>query len=161
MTERSQTSGLPLRRRGVPPASSPQVLRRMQPTPRKDTVPEMALRRAIRSRGIGYRVDCRPEPSLRRKADLVFKSARVAVFVDGCFWHSCPKHRSVPRQNAEWWQTKLSGVIARDQDTTLRLRELGWHVIRIWEHDDPNDQANEIANIVRARRLATHPATGR
>lgn len=161
MIDCSQPSTRTVSRRGVPPASSPQVLRRMQRMPRKDTAPEMALRRAIRSRGIGYRVDCRPEPSLRRKADIVFKSARVAVFVDGCFWHSCPKHRSVPKQNAGWWQTKLSGVIARDQDTARRLRELGWHVIRIWEHDDPNEQANKIANMVRARRLATRRATGR
>lgn len=136
-------------RRGVPVASSPQVLVRMQKTGRRDTAPELALRKAVRSQGIGYRIDFRPEPQLRRKADMVFRSARIAVFVDGCFWHSCPIHGTTPKQNALWWIAKLASVKERDVGTTQKLEERSWLVVRVWEHEDMDEAGCKIANSVR------------
>jgi DNA mismatch endonuclease (patch repair protein) len=87
-------------------------------------------------RGLRYRVDVPLLPSLRRRADLVFPRARVAVFVDGCFWHGCPLHATAPKNNAAWWRNKLDRNVARDRDTDRRLIEAGWTVLRFWEHDD-------------------------
>src|SRR5690349_17954597 len=100
------------------------------------TAAEMALRRELHRRGLRYRVDRAPVPGLRRRADLVFTAARVAVFVDGCFWHSCPEHGTYPKANAAWWTAKLNRNVERDRDTDRRLRAAGWLVLRIWEHDE-------------------------
>lgn len=78
-----------------------------------------------------------PEPGIRRRADILFTKARVAVFVDGCFWHKCPVHGTEPKANAEWWRAKLQRNVERDRDTDRRLEEAGWTVIRLWEHEDP------------------------
>lgn len=102
--------------------------------------------------GLRYRVDRRVLPGLRRRADLVFVSARVAVFVDGCFWHRCPDHGNLPKSNREWWTEKLNRNVARDRDTDLRLTEAGWHVERVWEHelrDAPDLAAARVATTVR------------
>lgn len=127
----------------MPPAEH--VRRRFSSQPVRDTTPELALRSVLHRRGFRYRVDRRPIPKLRRKADLVFASARLAVFVDGCFWHSCPTHRSLPKQNREWWARKLDANVVRDRDTSIRLREAGWTVVRVWEHEDAEDAADLIA----------------
>ena len=109
-------------------ASSAAVRRVMQSNRPRDTAPEWAVRRAVHALGLRYRVSVRPEPALRRTADLVFTRARVAVFVDGCFWHGCPEHRTHPRTNATYWAEKIDGTIARDLDTTSQLEATGWTV---------------------------------
>lgn len=93
---------------------------------------------------------------MHRRADVVFGSARIAVFVDGCFWHSCPLHGSQPSANCEWWAAKLEANRARDADTDQRLAEAGWAVLRVWEHEDPVEAAGRIVAAVRVRR--PHPA---
>ena len=111
---------------------------------RRDTGPELRLRQELHRRGLRYRVDIRPLPTLRRKADLVFTRAQVAVFVDGCFWHSCPDHLSLPKSNGEWWRSKLEGTKIRDADTNAKLRAADWLVIRVWEHEDPACAADVV-----------------
>jgi DNA mismatch endonuclease (patch repair protein) len=119
---------------------------------RRDTRPEMALRRALHAMGLRYLVDRQPLAGLRRRADLVFPRARVAVYIDGCFWHSCPEHGTSPRNNGAWWVAKLDANRARDADTDRRLGEAGWAVLRVWEHEDPAVAARRVAEAVRLRR---------
>lgn len=118
-----------------PPASSGAARRVMQGNRRRDTRPELALRRALHARGYRYRVDRAPVASLRRRADMVFTRHRVAVFVDGCFWHGCPQHGTAPRTNTGYWSAKIARNVERDRDTDARLREAGWRVVRVWEHE--------------------------
>lgn len=82
---------------------------------------------------------------------MVFTGGRVAVFVDGCFWHSCPMHVSVPRANRDWWSAKLRGNTERDRDTDAHLRGLGWTVLRFWEHEDPTAVVDVIESAVRGQ----------
>jgi DNA mismatch endonuclease (patch repair protein) len=132
-----------------PVPSSPAVSARMSRARRRDTAPEVAVRREAHRRGLRYRVDL-PLPGLvRRRADLVFPRRRVAVFVDGCFWHSCPVHVSVPAANREWWVAKLAGNVDRDRHTDGHLRDLGWTVLRFWEHEDPVAVVDVIESAVR------------
>ena len=123
----------------------------MQSTRQRDTAAEVVIRRLLHARGLRFRVDRQLLPELRRRTDIVFKSARVAVFVDGCFWHSCPIHRTSPRANREWWAEKLERNRRRDEDTNRRLRAAGWLVVRIWEHETPAAAAARIARAVRGR----------
>lgn len=118
---------------------------------RRDTRPEMALRRDLHAAGLRYRVDRHVLPGLRRRADVVFATAKVAVFVDGCFWHSCPEHGTRPLNNADWWEEKLARNVARDRDTDDRLAQAGWRVVRVWEHEDPQEAARRLMAIVRTR----------
>ncbi len=142
----------------APVASSAAVAGIMRRTGRRDTAPELALRRELHRRGLRYLVDATPPgTNRRRRADLVFRGARVAVFVDGCFWHSCPVHVHRPRANAAWWQVKLGSITARDRDTDARLTQAGWHVVRVWEHEDVVAAADRVHGVVHARR----PAAGR
>ncbi|MFC9789059.1 DNA mismatch endonuclease Vsr [Rhodococcus sp. NPDC127528] len=127
-----------------PVPDSPSTRERMRTQRRRDTAPEMALRRELHRRGRRYRVDRAPLPGMRRRADLVFPAARVAVFVDGCFWHRCPEHATQPRNNAQWWADKLAANVARDRDTDVRLAEAGWVVVRVWEHEDPAAAADAV-----------------
>ena len=90
-------------------------------------------------------------PGLRRRADLAFTAARVAVFVDGCFWHGCPEHATWPKQNAEWWREKIEANRRRDLDTDARLLEAGWLPIRVWEHEPVEDAADRVTEAVRMR----------
>ncbi len=119
---------------------------------RRDTTPELALRSELHRRGLRFRVDRAPLAGLRSRADIVFGPARVAVYVDGCFWHSCPEHGTRPRANAEWWEQKLSRNRERDAETDRALRENGWEVVRIWEHEDPVEAADRVEGAVRSRR---------
>lgn len=134
----------------VPPASSPDSLRRMQRQRRRDTKPEATLRRELHRLGMRYRVDRLVIPGVRRRADIVFVRARVAIFVDGCFWHVCPAHGTWPQANAAWWESKLRANIARDRDTDSRLAAAGWQVVRLWEHDDLPAAAAFIESLVMA-----------
>jgi DNA mismatch endonuclease (patch repair protein) len=128
----------------------------MERQSRRDTKPELALRRAVWRLGLRYRVDIAPIPG-RRRADLVFTRAKVAVYVDGCFWHSCPTHATIPKANREWWIEKLDTNVRRDRDTDRRLAEAGWTVIRVWEHEVVDAAAERIALVVRARPPSAKP----
>lgn len=116
---------------------------------RRDTVPEVLLRRELHRRGLRYRVDQRIEGLPRKRVDIVFSRQKVAVFVDGCFWHSCPLHGSKPKNNATWWAEKLRANEDRDRSADEKLRELGWHVIRVWEHEEPVTAADRVERQVR------------
>ena len=133
-------------------ASSPGVRRNMKANKGRDTSPEMAVRRAAHALGLRYRVSTRPVATLRRTADLVFVKAKVAVFVDGCFWHGCPQHHTVAKTNAEFWAAKVRRTKERDAETNRLLAIAGWSVVRIWEHDDPVDAAVRLATLVRGAR---------
>lgn len=134
-----------------PGASSTAVSRRMSTARRKDTAPEVALRRELHARGLRYRV-AYPVPGQRRRSiDIAFTRARVAVMVDGCFWHGCPEHGTKPRSNSGWWATKLAANAARDADTNRVLTEMGWRVVRIWEHEVPAVAADAVIAVVRDR----------
>ncbi|RVW01024.1 very short patch repair endonuclease [Rhodococcus spongiicola] len=126
------------------PSTDPLTSARMRAQRRRDTAPEIALRRELHRRGARFFVDRAPLPGLRRRADLVFPRRRVAVYVDGCFWHSCPQHATFPRNNAQWWADKLAANVARDRDTDSRLAAAGWHVVRVWEHEDPAEAAGRV-----------------
>jgi DNA mismatch endonuclease (patch repair protein) len=102
---------------------------------RRDTAPEMALRRLLFARGYRYRV-AYPVPGMRRRTiDIAFTRTRLAVFVDGCFWHGCPQHGTAPKANSQWWAGKILGNRRRDEETTAALHALGWTVVRVWEHE--------------------------
>ena len=133
---------------GKPAASSTTVSRRMSRQRTRDTGTELALRRILWSAGYRYRVHYRPLRGLRREVDVAFVGARVAVLVDGCFWHGCTTHRSIPAANYAWWSDKIGQNIDRDRDTDRRLVEAGWHVIRVWEHDDAANAAARIQETV-------------
>lgn len=136
-------------------ASSPGVRRGMQANKGRDTKPELALRRELHRRGLRYFVSRRPIPELRRTADLVFPRARVAVFVDGCFWHGCPEHHTVAKTNASFWAEKLRANRARDAETTQRLEEAGWRVLRFWEHEDVAACADQVQRAVQSSGAVT------
>ncbi|MFF3092095.1 very short patch repair endonuclease [Streptomyces cyaneofuscatus] len=124
----------------------------MQANRGRDTSPELALRSLLYAAGLRYRVNTRPLPELRRTADVVFPRERVAVFVDGCFWHGCPEHSRPAKANAEAWSAKIEGNRARDADTNALLRSAGWTVLRVWEHDDASEAARMVAQLVTAAR---------
>jgi len=135
-------------------ASSPQLRRKMQDQRSRDTAPELAVRRLVHAAGLRYRVDRAPLPGVRRRADLVFGPVRLAVFIDGCFWHGCPEHGNHPRTNQQWWAAKLDRNRQRDRNTDERLQAAGWQVLRLWEHEDPRKAADRIRDAVRHRRGA-------
>ncbi len=128
----------------VRPLTDPVTSARMSRQRRVGTAPEVALRRELHRRGVRYFVDRAPLPGLRRRADLLFPRRRVAVYVDGCFWHSCPDHATYPKKNAEWWAGKLAGNVARDRDTDTRLATAGWLVVRVWEHEPAEVAADRV-----------------
>lgn len=124
----------------------------MQAIRSRDTRPEQLLRSLVHAAGLRYRVAARPLPELRRTADLVFRPVKVAVFVDGCYWHGCPKHYVPPKTNEGYWSGKVAGNIARDRDTDRQLEEAGWVVLRFWEHESPEDCVGTILRVVVDRR---------
>lgn len=119
---------------------------------RRDTLPERAIRSELHRRGLRFRVDRAPIPGLRSRADIVFGPARVAVYVDGCFWHSCPEHGTRPKANAGWWERKLDRNQERDRETDRVLQEHGWEVVRIWEHEDPVAAADRVQRAIEGVR---------
>ncbi|MBA3744494.1 DNA mismatch endonuclease Vsr [Sporichthya sp.] len=126
--------------------SSAQVSARMAAQLRSGTAPEIALRRELHRRGRRFRVDVKLDVDglRRRRVDVVFTRSRVAVFVDGCFWHVCPDHATTPRANRDWWAAKLAGNVRRDRDTDDRLAAAGWAVVRVWEHEATADAADRV-----------------
>jgi DNA mismatch endonuclease (patch repair protein) len=121
----------------------------MQATGRKDTAPELALRRELHRRGLRYRVEVKLPEIPRRRMDIVFTRARLVVLVDGCFWHGCPLHATTAKANAGYWADKIAANQARDADTDTRLRAAGWTVLRAWEHEDPATTADRVEALIR------------
>ena len=132
----------------APHPSSPGVSARMARQARRDTKPELALRSALHRQGLRFRVDYHVPGMARRTIDVAFPGKKVALFVDGCFWHGCPLHGTYPTANADWWAEKIAANRRRDVETTEHLRGLGWQVLRLWEHDLP-DGVGTAANLVR------------
>jgi DNA mismatch endonuclease, patch repair protein len=118
----------------------------------RDTAPEVALRRELHRRGLRFRLGRRPVATLRSTPDITFGPSRVAVYVDGCFWHSCPLHATRPASNEEWWDQKLARNRERDRATDAILTEAGWLVVRVWEHEAAGEAADRVESVVRSRR---------
>lgn len=136
-------------------ATSAKSRRVMQGNRSRDTKPELAVRRLLHAAGLRYRIAYRPERSLRRTADVVFPKQRIAVFIDGCYWHACPIHGTAAKSNAEYWSEKLKRNTERDVETTTALRDAGWTVLRFWEHEPPEEIADVVIAAVAQRRGAT------
>lgn len=124
----------------------------MKSNRRRDTGPELAVRRLLHARGLRYRVDVPLEFDQRRRADVVFTRARIAVFIDGCFWHGCEQHYTMPATHPEFWAEKRLKNMARDLETNQRLEADGWTVLRFWEHESPESITTAIAQTYNARR---------
>jgi DNA mismatch endonuclease, patch repair protein len=138
-------------RQDWPSASSLTVRQRMRATGGRDTPVERRIRSLLHRRGLRFRVDASPSAALRSRADIVFRRARVAVYIDGCFWHGCPVHGTWPKTNATWWRAKIEGNQRRDVAVTAELLSLGWAVVRIWEHEDPFRAVDAIVGELSAR----------
>lgn len=118
----------------------------------RDTRPEVAVRSALHRRGLRFFKNARPVAGLRCSADVVFPRQRIAVFIDGCYWHRCPIHGTRPMTNAGYWSAKLDRNVARDRRNDAALAEEGWQVMRFWEHDDPAAVAERVATEVQRVR---------
>lgn len=130
-------SGATERIPSVPPAPPPSSkrARNVMVGNRSESSPEIALRSELHRRGLRFRKHVAPLQGLRCKPDIVFTRKRLAVFVDGCFWHRCPEHRSEPKANGEWWRRKLDANVARDRRNDAALAGAGWTVLRLWTHE--------------------------
>lgn len=133
------------------------VSAQMKRMPRASTGPEILIRRELHKRGLRYRVN---HPRLPGRPDIALTGARIAVFVDGCFWHACPDHCVSPKNNRDWWKNKLERNVARDREKNTQLDLMGWTVVHIWEHEDPADAANWIEQLWRSRRRLTTRRAG-
>ncbi|WP_406008713.1 very short patch repair endonuclease [Streptomyces sp. NBC_00637] len=140
--------------------TTPETRARMSRQKSRNTDVEMALRRALHAAGLRYRVHRRPLSKVRREADILFGPVKVAVFVDGCFWHGCPEHATWPKSNAEFWRTKIEGNRLRDRNTDDLLAAAGWLAVRVWEHEDPIKAAIRVQRLVMARRAEIAKAVG-
>jgi DNA mismatch endonuclease, patch repair protein len=138
---------------------SEDVRRRMRNTPQRDTPPELKLRSCLHRLGLRFRINRRAEPDISSIVDVVFPTARVAVFVDGCFWHGCPIHGTWPKKNASFWRRKILSNVRRDLRITDLLRSKGWSVLRIWEHCEPNLAAKKVLRAVIRRRQSQQKLT--
>lgn len=137
----------------TPSPSSAAAFVRMKTQKRRDTKPELLIRSALHRQGLRFRVDQAPIPGMRSRADIVFTKKRLAVFVNGCFWHSCPQHGTWPKSNADWWRKKLLANKQRDLLVDSKLKEAGWRALRIWEHEDPAGAAEKIRNALTSSEL--------
>ena len=140
--------------RRAPVPLSAAVSAQMQRMPRSSTGPEILIRRELHRRGLRFRVNHRQLPG---RPDIAFTAARIAVFVDGCFWHSCPDHGIFPKNNRDWWQEKLARNVERDREKDTQLEKMGWTVVHVWEHEPPSAAADTIEQLwssARGRRRA-------
>lgn len=147
-------------------ASSETARRTMVANRRRDTQPEMRVRRILHAAGLRYVVDARPIESSRSRADIVFTNRRIAVFIDGCFWHRCPTHGTAPKANSTYWGPKLDRNAQRDREVNALLTAAGWVVLRFWEHEDPEIVAAAIINAwlqesYRLPRFSSRPKSGK
>lgn len=138
-------------RNGLPPPSSEAASRRMAATGQRDTPAEMEIRKRLFARGLRYRVHYPVLAGSRRRGDIVFPRLGVVIFVDGCFWHGCPLHGTWPKVNADFWREKIEANRARDADTNRRLQENGWLVMRVWEHELPDEVVERIIRSLEER----------
>ncbi|GAA2147018.1 very short patch repair endonuclease [Nocardioides koreensis] len=140
-----------------PSRTSPggQLSAKMSTLARRDTSPELALRRELHARGLRFRVQLKVPGNNRRTIDVAFTRARLAVYLDGCFWHGCPDHGRRPHTNGEWWAWKIARNQERDRSTDRQLQEAGWHVLRFWEHEEPSAAADAVFG--RYRELISTP----
>lgn len=123
---------------------------------RRDTKPELDVRRLLHAHGLRYRVAYPVPGNARRSIDIAFTKAKVAVFIDGCFWHGCPEHGTRPRSNADWWDTKIQRNAARDAETDDVLAAAGWLVLRFWEHEEPVAVARRVLGTVHSLAPGDH-----
>lgn len=119
---------------------------------RSESSIERALRSELHRRGLRFRKHVAPLRGLRCQADITFSRERLAVFVDGCFWHRCPRHASQPKANARWWKAKLDANVARDRRNDQALEGAGWTVLRLWTHVPVDEMANEISAFLASAR---------
>jgi DNA mismatch endonuclease (patch repair protein) len=129
----------------------------MQAVRQKNTSAELALRRELHANGIRYRLHVCVLNKPRRVADIALSTLRVAIFVDGCFWHGCPQHATWPKTNVEFWRAKIVANQQRDRDTDERLTAEGWKVMRVWAHEPPEAAASRIAQAIHQRRVRSKP----
>jgi DNA mismatch endonuclease (patch repair protein) len=133
----------------VPPASDTATRRAMQGNRRTGTLPELTLRTALHRRGLRFRKDFKiTGDGFAVRADVVFPRRRLAVFVDGCYWHGCPEHFRMPSRNADYWAAKIARNEARDRRVTDSLAGAGWLVLRVWEHEPVEQAADRVAEAV-------------
>jgi DNA (cytosine-5)-methyltransferase 1 len=132
------------------------VSRRMANTRGRDNGSELALRSALHKKGYRFRIHHKAIKGLRRTADIAFPSLRVAIFIDGCFWHGCPIHGTWPKHNAAWWRDKIETNRKRDRDTDLRLKKQGWTVARAWEHESADVVARRISHLLDTKKARRH-----
>jgi DNA (cytosine-5)-methyltransferase 1 len=150
--ERLHPSPRPVRpAAAAPPPTDNRTRRRMRNQPRRDTKPEVLLRRALTQRGLRYRLHRAPLPDLKSTPDLVFSHARCVVFVNGCFWHGCPEHARPTKSNTKWWADKIAANQRRDKEVARQLTAAGWRVLVVWEHEPPEDAAERIELALAAR----------
>lgn len=135
-----------------PGSSGDAVSKRMSRLARRDNDRERAIRSALHAMGLRFRVTYKVPGLPRRTIDIAFTRAKVAVFLDGCFWHGCPEHGTAPRANAAWWSEKIKTNRRRDADTTAHLERLGWSVIRVWEHVPVGDAVCVVSEAVQRGR---------
>lgn len=137
----------------APKASSVAVEAVFKANRRRDTAPEMLLRRTLHARGLRFLVDVTPAGlSKRRRVDILLRGSRMAVLVHGCFWHCCPEHFVMPVRNREWWTTKFSAIKHRDEDTLIALERAGWLPLVVWEHEPVEEVADRILALHLLRR---------
>jgi DNA mismatch endonuclease (patch repair protein) len=125
------------------------VSQQMSRMPRQNTKPELALRRELHARGLRFRI----HPALPGRPDVAFTRAKIAVFVDGCFWHGCAEHGTLPKNNREWWRAKIAGNLQRDRAKDEALAILGWDVLHFWEHETPEAAAALVEETWRRKTL--------
>lgn len=132
--------------------SSPEVSQRMRRVRQKKTAPEMLVRRLLHKMNVRYRVDSPVESSLGARPDISIKKLKLAVYIDGCFWHACPIHASWPKSNPEWWREKIEGNVLRDRRHTAELESCGWTVMRFWEHEKPEEVVQRILEFIHGEK---------
>ena len=152
-----------LKGRRTPAPLNATVSAQMQRMPRSSTGPEVLIRKELHRRGLRFRINNRGLPG---RPDITFTAARIAVFVDGCFWHSCPDHGILPKNNRDWWREKLERNVERDREKDTLLEQMGWTVVHVWEHEPPSAAADGIEQLwrsargTRARRPRGAPSPG-
>jgi DNA mismatch endonuclease (patch repair protein) len=117
--------------------------------PRRDSIPELRIRRTLHRHGLRFRLHL----AIPGRPDIVLTRARIAIFVDGCFWHACPEHGVLPKNNREWWQQKLARNVERDRENDAALANDGWIVLHVWEHEEPETAADRIEQLWRQLTL--------
>jgi len=132
----------------------------MQSNRPRDTELEVAFRAALHRAGLRFFKHRRPLPGLRCEPDLIFPRLKIAVFIDGCYWHGCPEHASWPKTNEVWWRNKIEQNRSRDDRNDRALREAGWTVVRVWEHEPIEEAVRKVIGIVSERRTGPPPTTG-